>query len=131
LAVGLVLITLAGLVQSFDRVRRDERAARAEAESAQRQLVRQNEQLRETDRLKDEFVALISHDLRTPLTSIMGYLELVLDDDNLTEEQRGFPTSPIAIRTAFFGSSTICCSSPASKPASSSFGGSSWISRQS
>jgi signal transduction histidine kinase len=35
-------------------------------------------------------VALISHDLRTPLTSIMGYLELVLDDDNLTEEQRGF-----------------------------------------
>ncbi len=87
---GLVLIRLAGLVRSHDRVRRDERAARAEAESAQRQLARQNEQLREADRLKDEFVALISHDLRTPLTSIMGYLELVLDDDNLTEEQRGF-----------------------------------------
>jgi signal transduction histidine kinase len=87
---GLVLIRLAGLVRSLDRVRRDERAARAEAESVQRQLVRQNEQLREADRLKDEFVALISHDLRTPLTSIMGYLELVLDDDNLTEEQRGF-----------------------------------------
>jgi signal transduction histidine kinase len=87
---GLVLIRLAGLVRSLDRVRRDERAARAEAESAQRQLARQNEQLREADRLKDEFVALISHDLRTPLTSIMGYLELVLDDDNLTEEQRGF-----------------------------------------
>ncbi|MDP9304552.1 MAG: HAMP domain-containing histidine kinase [Actinomycetota bacterium] len=87
---GLVLIRLAGLVRSFDRVRRDERAARAEALSAHRQLLRQNEQLRKADRLKDEFVALISHDLRTPLTSIMGYLELVLDDDNLTEEQRGF-----------------------------------------
>jgi signal transduction histidine kinase len=87
---GLVLIRLTGLVRSLDRVRRDERAARAEAESAQRQLARQNEQLREADRLKDEFVALISHDLRTPLTSIIGYLELVLDDDNLTEEQRGF-----------------------------------------
>jgi signal transduction histidine kinase len=87
---GLVLLRLAGLVRSFDRLRRDERAARGEAQSAHRQLLAQNEQLLEADRLKDEFVALISHDLRTPLTSIMGYLELILDDDNLTEEQRGF-----------------------------------------
>jgi len=87
---GLVLLRLAGLVQSFDRLRRDERAARSEAQSAQKKLLAQNEQLLEADRLKDEFVALISHDLRTPLTSIMGYLELILDDDNLTEEQRGF-----------------------------------------
>jgi signal transduction histidine kinase len=87
---GLVLVRLAGLVRSLDRVRREERAARAEAQSAQRQLVLQNQQLREADRLKDEFVALISHDLRTPLTSIMGYLELVRDDDNLTKEQEGF-----------------------------------------
>jgi signal transduction histidine kinase len=49
-----------------------------------------NEQLLEADRVKDEFVALISHDLRTPLTSIMGYLELTLDDGNLTEQQRGY-----------------------------------------
>ncbi|MDX6408945.1 MAG: hypothetical protein QOE13_2016 [Gaiellaceae bacterium] len=87
---GLVLVRLAGLVRSFEGLRRAERSARAEALSAHRQLRRQNEQLREADRLKDEFVALISHDLRTPLTSIMGYLELILDDENLTEEQRGF-----------------------------------------
>ena len=87
---GLVLLRLAGLVRSFDGLRRAERASRAEVLSAHRQLTRQNDQLREADRLKDEFVALISHDLRTPLTSIMGYLELIVDDENLTEEQRGF-----------------------------------------
>jgi signal transduction histidine kinase len=50
-------------------------------------------QLVEADRVKDEFVALISHDLRTPLTSIMGYSELALDDDlvpPLDAERRGY-----------------------------------------
>jgi PAS domain S-box-containing protein len=61
--------------------------ARREAEL---ELERQNLQLRELDRLKDEFVALVSHELRTPLTSIRGYLELIGEDSNLTEEQHTF-----------------------------------------
>jgi signal transduction histidine kinase len=44
-------------------------------------LARQNEQLRELDKMKDEFVSLVSHELRTPLTSILGYLELLEDED--------------------------------------------------
>jgi signal transduction histidine kinase len=86
---ALVLLRLAGLIRSLDGLRRAEQAARAASESAQRQLVTQNEQLLEADRVKDEFVALISHDLRTPLTSILGYLELTIDDGNLTDEQQG------------------------------------------
>jgi len=87
---ALVLARLAGMVRSLDRLRERERVARAEAESAHHQLALRNEQLLEADRLKDEFVALISHDLRTPLTSIMGYLELTLGDGNLTDDQRGY-----------------------------------------
>jgi PAS domain S-box-containing protein len=44
----------------------------------------QNERLRKLDRMKDEFIALVSHELRTPLTSICGYLELLLQDEELT-----------------------------------------------
>ena len=46
-----------------------------------RALERIRARLVEADRVKDEFVALISHDLRTPLTSVMGYVELALDDE--------------------------------------------------
>jgi signal transduction histidine kinase len=87
---ALVLARLAGVIRSLDRLREGERVARAEAESAHHRLEEQNEQLRESDRLKDEFVALISHDLRTPLTSIMGYLELTVAEGDLTDDQRGY-----------------------------------------
>ncbi len=86
----LALVRLAGLVHAIDRLRREEGAARSDAVSARRLLQAQNERLREADRLKDEFVALISHDLRTPLTSIMGYLELALESDEIPEAERGY-----------------------------------------
>ncbi|HZE29192.1 MAG TPA: HAMP domain-containing sensor histidine kinase [Gaiellaceae bacterium] len=67
-----------------------EREARDEAESARQLLAAQNERLRELDALKDEFVSLVSHELRTPLTSIRGYLELLQEDGELTEEQQRY-----------------------------------------
>ncbi len=57
-----------------------------------REIGSRNDQLRELDRVKDDFVASVSHELRTPLTSIRGYLELVLDGEagDLTDEQHQF-----------------------------------------
>ncbi|HEY4601508.1 MAG TPA: HAMP domain-containing sensor histidine kinase [Cerasibacillus sp.] len=36
---------------------------------------------------KDQLVVNLAHDLRTPLTSVLGYLDLILEDENLTKEQ--------------------------------------------
>jgi signal transduction histidine kinase len=38
---------------------------------------------RALERMKSEFVAVTSHELRTPLTSVIGYLEALLDDDEV------------------------------------------------
>jgi len=49
----------------------------------------------ERDRVRDEFLGLVSHELRNPLTSVLGYLELLRMTDrmpgqSLSDEQRGF-----------------------------------------
>ncbi|MCE5172303.1 HAMP domain-containing histidine kinase [Paenibacillus profundus] len=36
---------------------------------------------------KDQLVMNLAHDLRTPLTSVLGYLDFILQDDQLTAEQ--------------------------------------------
>jgi two-component system NtrC family sensor kinase len=46
--------------------------------------------LKELDRLKTEFVATVSHDLRTPLTTIQGYVELLPKVGPLNERQSQF-----------------------------------------
>jgi signal transduction histidine kinase/DNA-binding response OmpR family regulator len=46
--------------------------------------------LKELDRIRSEFVATVSHDLRTPLTNILGYVELLPRAGPLNEQQQEF-----------------------------------------
>ncbi len=89
---------LAGLGRAFDRMaaelqghaqalERQIQARTAELSQANAALRASYAQLQALDRLKDDFVNAVSHDLRTPLTSIMGYAEFL-------EDEFGGPLSP-------------------------------------
>lgn len=46
--------------------------------------------LKELDHLKSDFVQTVSHDLRSPLTSVLGYAELISRTGTLNENQTEF-----------------------------------------
>ncbi len=50
-------------------------------EQGKRALEVQNEELRQSERLKSQLVSIVSHELRNPLTSILGYTRLLLRRD--------------------------------------------------
>lgn len=59
-------------------------------DDATKELKVSNEKLRALDEAKDEFVSMASHQLRTPLTSIKGYISMVLEGDagKITDVQK-------------------------------------------
>lgn len=58
-------------------------------QTAYHQLEEQNQSLQVLDQVKSDFVSMVSHELRAPLTNISGGVELVLArDDSLTENTR-------------------------------------------
>jgi signal transduction histidine kinase len=56
------------------------------------QLIADREQLRALSRMKDEFVSTVSHEFKTPLTTLAGFLGLMLEGEigPISEDQRRF-----------------------------------------
>ena len=50
-------------------------------DEATKELRASNSKLQRLDQAKDEFVSMASHQLRTPLTSVKGYISMVLEGD--------------------------------------------------
>lgn len=59
--------------------------------SAMRQRIHEQfQKLQETDRLRRELISNVSHDLRTPLSSMQGYLEMLMRPNLANEERAKF-----------------------------------------
>jgi signal transduction histidine kinase len=65
----------------FEQIQDFNVTLRQRIEEATKELRTSNEQLHRLDEAKDEFVSMASHQLRTPLTSVKGYISMVLEGD--------------------------------------------------
>jgi signal transduction histidine kinase len=75
---------LRGLVSMQDRLRK----VNADLDRKVDELAQANMALYESNRLKGDFLATMSHELRTPLNSILGFSEVLLSSDQLSEKQQ-------------------------------------------
>jgi signal transduction histidine kinase/Na+/proline symporter len=58
-----------------------------ELERLTRKLQNANERLKELDRLKDEFITIVTHELKTPLTAVHSLAEILHDNPSINPKQ--------------------------------------------
>jgi signal transduction histidine kinase/Na+/proline symporter len=85
--------------QQMMEVNKELKKKSVELEKATRQLTEVNEQLKEMDKTKDEFLYTVTHELRTPITSIRAMAEIVHDNIDMEEEQKQFFLSGVIKET--------------------------------
>ena len=79
-ASGEIAIGLQNALR-FEEIERFNDTLRVKIEEATKRLRQTNTKLRTLDETKDDFISMASHQLRTPLTSVKGYVSMVLDGD--------------------------------------------------
>ncbi|HSX42871.1 MAG TPA: ATP-binding protein [Candidatus Saccharimonadales bacterium] len=65
----------------FEEIQNFNKTLQQQVNDATSKLRRTNHKLKALDETKDEFITMASHQLRTPLTSVKGYLSMVLEGD--------------------------------------------------
>lgn len=74
--------------QQMIELNKELRKKSAEVEKATLQLIEANKQLQQMDKTKDEFLYTVTHELRTPITSIRAMAEIVHDNTDMEEAEK-------------------------------------------
>jgi signal transduction histidine kinase len=83
-ALEIVASELAIAMQNalqFEEIQQFNITLQQKVDDATHKLRQTNEKLKQLDATKDDFISMASHQLRTPLTSVKGYVSMVLDED--------------------------------------------------
>ncbi|NCS81964.1 MAG: hypothetical protein AUJ54_00140 [Ignavibacteria bacterium CG1_02_37_35] len=54
---------------------------------AEEEVEKSSDNLKKLNDTKDRFISIVSHDLRTPFSSILGFTDILLNDDEITAEE--------------------------------------------
>lgn len=73
----------------FEEIKNFNVTLQDKVDDATKQLRKANQRLIELDQTKDDFISMASHQLRTPLTSVKGYISMVMEGDagKITKKQ--------------------------------------------
>jgi hypothetical protein len=82
------MMQIAGETQQVITYSQELEKTSAELRSTAQKLEDANAQLRELDSQKDEFLSQVSHEVRTPMTSIRSFSEILLDGEDIDAGQR-------------------------------------------
>lgn len=80
LALLAAVVVLAALLREVTVLYRRIARTAAELEEQAAALADQNAELREAQALRQQLTAVVSHELRNPLTALRGYLEMLVDE---------------------------------------------------
>jgi len=74
---------IASLVSAFNSMTRS-------LELSRRELLEQNDRLRESEEHKRDLISMVSHEIRTPLAAVVGFTALLLERDFPPDEQQRY-----------------------------------------